>query len=318
MSELDLSALEKDIEQWTYKAVQDASQATDRTQQSKQFKIGVSDLGHCSTYLVKRLQREEPKGEGDYQAAMWGTLIGDGIEQAIKVARPDAIIQSEVSVTLVTDQGTFTVNGHPDVILPEGILLDNKGTANMDVVRKYGFEDRQKKYQRHLYAKGAWEAGLFGDISLDQVLVGNLWHDRSATEKGFYCRLEPFSEEVVREASAWLEEVVYAFKNGVEAPKEPSREFCKGYCEYFDPCRLYDTDVEGLIQDPEMKVAAALYYEGLRKETEGKKQKQNAQKVLLGAEGSTGEYLIRWTQVNEGEVSYHRAAYQKISVTPIK
>lgn len=314
----DFSALEKEIADWTYQAVQDFSQGTERTIQSREFKIGVSDLGHCSTYLVKRLQREEPKGTGDYQAAIYGTWIGDGIEQAIKVARPDAIVQSEVSVTLHTDQGTFTVQGHPDVILPEGILLDNKGTANMDIVRKYGFEDRQKKYQRHLYAKGAWEAGLFGDLPLEEVKVGNLWHDRTAHEKEFYCRLEPFSHDVVREAEAWLEEVVYAYKNDQDAPKEPSREFCKGYCEYFDPCRLYDTDVQGLITDPEQKIAAALYDEGLQMEKQGKALKNKASKTLLGAEGSTGEFLVRWTQVAGGEVVYVRQPYQKISVQRIK
>lgn len=309
---------EQAIAEKVYAAMQDASQSSDRAAQDKDFKVGISSLGHCSELVRRMIARIEPEGEQDWLAAIVGTAVGDWIEtNAIPRVWPDAILQSEVEVTLHGDTGTYVVPGHPDVVIPsEGLVLDNKGTAKMGVVRRAG-PKQQQNYQRHLYGKGAWLAGMFGDLPLDQVRVGNVWHDRSAQEKQLHVQIEPYDENIVQEATRWLDDVVYAYLRGEPARKEPQRAFCEGYCPHFSTCRVDDTDVEGLIDDPEVVTAVDMLQEARAMESEAKRLKNQAQIALKGVSGSTGKYLVRWVVVNGGVVSYNREPYMRLDVRKV-
>jgi hypothetical protein len=109
-----------------YAAMMEASQSSERAEQDKQFQIGVSSIGHCSEYVRRMLKGIEPVGEQDWLAAIVGTAMGEWIEtHAVPRVWPDAITQSEVTVPLVGDTGTYNVMGHPDVVVPsEGLVLD--------------------------------------------------------------------------------------------------------------------------------------------------------------------------------------------------
>lgn len=228
-----LATTEQSLAAEFYSAVQEWSSNTERSQQASDRRIGVSDIGHCSEYVRRILIEEEPSQEPDKLAAFLGTWIGAGVEQAILAKRPDAMIQSEVTVELDTDQGSFVITGHPDVVLPsDGILLDVKTAYTLTSITSYSVfeENLQKKFQRHLYGYGCFQAGMFGDLAIEEILVGNMWVDRSGQDHEFEVRLEPLSLDVIEEAKQWLSEVVYNYKAGTEAPREPHRTFCENWC----------------------------------------------------------------------------------------
>lgn len=305
-----------------YEAVNAWSEGTERTQQDANFVIGVSNIGHCSEKVRRMLNREPMVKKTDKLAAFNGTWIGEGIEQAVKVKWPTAIIQSSISLELHTDQGDFVIDGHPDIILPEDkVLLDVKSSDGLAKITAYRtFEkDLQKRFQRHGYGYAAWKDGLFGDVAAEDVLVGNLWVDRGGTDHEFLVRLEPLDVNVIAEMEEWISNVVYAFVNKIEAPKEPSRSFCVNWCEYFDTCRALDTDVEGLIEDPDADLAAALYQQGMALEKEGKRLKDQAKADLRGVNGSTGNYVIRWVEVGESIIpEQHRRGYSRLDLSKVK
>ena len=235
---------------------------------------------------------------------------------------PKLLIQSEVSVTLDTDQGSFTITGHPDIVdVEEAIVLDCKTVNLLVSVTSYStFETNlQKQFQRHLYGYGCWMQGMFGDIPMEDVKVGNLWVDRSGTDKEFYVRLEPLSQAVLDHAKDWLSSVVYAYKTGSEAAREPQRTFCENWCEFFGPCRGADTDVEGLITDERQLRAVDVYKEGSKMISDGKKLQTQAKDELATAEGSTGEWVVRWIEVGPSEVpATTRRGHRKLSITKAK
>jgi len=316
-SETELAAVEQRLAKDLYAAVQHATNFSVRSMQSKEFKVGISDLGYCSERTRRMLDQQVPE-DTDMLAAFIGTALGDHIEQAAMVRWPNAIRQATVTLTLEGDQRSYEVSGHPDLILPdEGMLVDFKTKFGLDVVRKTG-PSQQQQFQRHCYAKGAWEAGFFGDLPLEDVLVANAWMDRSGREKEFHVHVEPFDQGMVDAAAQWLDDVVYAFLHQEEARKEPPREVCAATCGFYGVCRAYDTDVEGLIRDPDMLAAVDLYRQGTRMMSDGKSLQSQAKQVLKGVEGSTGEFTVRWTHVNETVIPEQtRAGYEKLEVRPI-
>lgn len=310
---------EQAIADAVYAAMMEANTTTERAEQDREFKIGASSLGHCSELTRRMLAGIEPEGEQDWMAAILGTAMGDWIEHnAIPRVWPDAILQAEVITPLVSGERTYQVPGHPDVILPaEGLVLDNKGTGTIEIVRRNG-PKQQQQFQRHIYAKGAWLAGMFPDHKLEDIRVGNIWHDRTAKEKGLHVQIEPYSEDVISEATEWLDEVVYAYLQGEEARKEPHYGFCEGYCPHFNDCRLGETDVEGLIVEEDAKVAVSLVLEARELEARAKRLKNQAQIALNGIQGSTGDYTVRWVHVNGSNVSFTRDPYMKLDIRPVK
>lgn len=291
---------------------------SDRSQQAQEFRVGVSDLGFCSERLRRFLDRQVPD-EIDMLPAFHGTWLGEGIEQAVAVAFPEAIIQSEVTITLKGEHNVYEVPGHPDIIFPEGILLDVKSSNGLSIPARNGMDDRAKRFQRHCYAYAAFHEGLFDEsVELYDIVVGNVWVDRSADERRLLVKTEPFDLAVIREAEEWLDDVVYAWQNKEEARKEPPREMCQVACGFFRVCRAHDTDVSGLLTDPNVLDAVTLYKEGSALMAEGKRKQKEAKSVLKDISGSTGEFAVRWVDVPPFKVEAHeRAGYTKLSLSKL-
>jgi len=306
--------IEKALSTEVYQAIQNYSRHDERGQQTADYRAGISDLGFCSERLRRMLAQMDPE-DSDLLAAFIGTAMGDHVERALAIAWPTAIIQPSVTVTLIGEVATYEVPGHPDVVKPEGLLIDVKTSRGLEVARRQG-PSRQQQYQRHCYALGAFEAGLFDDdITLDDVKVANVWLDRAADEKEAFSHVESFDIEIVQEAAEWLDEVVYAFTHEQAARKEPAREVCKAVCGFFETCRALDTDVEGLLTDDTILMAIEMYEEGKALESRGRKLKDQAKGNLpLTASGSTGKHQLRWVWVNESEVHYTRRGYNKLDV----
>lgn len=299
-----------------YAAIQDASTFSERSQQSADFRLGISDLGFCSE-RVRRMIAGIPEPVTDKLAAFIGTAIGDHVEQAIIKRYPNAIQQASVSVNLSGDGGDYVVSGHPDVVFPHGLLLDVKTTRGLGVVRRTG-PSQQQQFQRHLYARGAHEKHLFSpDVALDDVKVANVWIDRAADEHTVYVHMEPWSADVVTQATFWLDDVVYAYLHGEAARKEPPREVCFAVCGHAPDCRARDTDVEGLLTDDEILAAVDLYREGIAMVKQGEKLKNEGKAYLTGVSGSTGKYSVRWVHVNGSHVEFDRQPYERLDIKPL-
>jgi hypothetical protein len=300
-----------------YTAINHASAASPRSLQAAGHRIGVSDTGYCSEKVRRHLLglKEEPT---DKLAAFIGTALGEHIEQAYIAMFPRWLAQSEVSVTLVGDLGTFVLDGHPDLIDPAGTVVDVKTTRSLALVRRTG-PSQQQQFQRHLYALGAHRAGLFNPgVELRDVTVANVWIDRSADEHVAHVQAELFDQRVVEMATTWLDDVTYAYVHGEPARKEPARETCFAYCGFAADCRGGDISVQGLIDDPEQRSAVEMYREGIELEKQAKRLKDGAKAALTGVTGSTGHYTVKWVKVAGAHIEFDRAPSERLDIRPVR
>lgn len=321
VSEDGMDPEEANMASTIYAAMMRSMHESDRSQQAQEFRVGVSDLGYCSERLRRFLDRQVPD-EIDMLPAFHGTWLGEGIERAIKAAYPKATIQAEVTLNLTGQTTQYSIPGHVDVLFPdEGVLLDVKSAFGLDVAARTGMEDQGKKFQRHGYGYAAWESGMFSDdVAFEDVRVGNIWVDRSAKERRLLVKTERLSRDVIENATSWLDDVVYAWQNGEEAMKEPAREVCATTCGFYVRCRLYDTDVSGLIEDPKHRAAAQLAREATQLRSKANKMSDEAKAILAGVSGATPEKLmIRWTHVPATKIEEHeRRGYDKLEVKEMK
>lgn len=310
-----MNADEADLADLVDSAIIEFDRARPRSQQTSNFVVGMSELGFCSERTRRMLAGITPDPT-DNLAAFVGTAIGDYVERAVFRAYPGVLRDAVVSTKLRTDQRTYTLTGHPDLVFPWGIV-DVKTTAGLAAVRRLG-PSQQQQFQRHGYALGAHEAGFF-TRPLAEVQVANVWFDRSANENKCHVQMETYNPEVVAEAGRWLDEVVYAYINSDEAMKEPPRNMCERVCGHFRTCRALDTDVEGLIDDEPTLMAVEMYQEGLELERAGAALKEEARPMLKGVAGSTGEWLVRWVHVEGGPVAariqepYDRLSFSRLN-----
>lgn len=298
-----------------YEAIQRHTNFSTRSRQSKEFKVGISDLGFCSERTRRMLNQQVPD-DRDMLPAWIGTALGDHAEQAVLEMWPHAIRQAEVTVRLVGERGAYNVSGHPDLIVDDK-LIDVKTTRGLSIARRKG-PSQQQQFQRHCYAVGAWNGGFFGDLPLEQVKVANVWIDRAGDDRELYVHMEAFDPKVVEAAGWWLDDVIYAYVHGEEARKEPPRELCEKACGFYATCRALDTDVEGLLTDDTVLAAVDMYREGVDMLREGSRLKDQAKAHLTDVRGSTGEYTVRWVHINGGRVEYDREGYDRLDVRRIK
>ena len=300
-----------------YEAIMRSSLDSTRSQQAKEFRVGVSDLGYCSERTRRMLTQEVPE-DTDVLAAFIGTAIGDHVERACLAIWPDAIGQQSVTCVLHGDQGDYNVNGHPDLIRRRGLVIDFKTARGLEIVSRKG-PDSQQQFQRHCYAKGCFDGGLFDDdVTLDDVWVANVWIDRAADDKRVHVHMEKYDPLIVQAAAEWLDDVIYAYIHDQEARKEPPREVCYATCGYYGTCRALDTDVSGLLTDPTVVTAAEVYREGLDLVRAGERLKDQGKANLTGVSGSTGKFSVRWVHVNGSSVAYDRAPYERLDVKELK
>lgn len=313
----EMSTEEAGIAAGIYAAVMSYSRYSERALQAAEYQVGVSDLGYCSERTRRMLGQEVPD-DSDLLPAFLGTAIGDHMEKAIaEYLWPEAILQASVTVPLRGFDRTYNVPGHPDVIRPDWGVLDGKTSRGLSLPRRLG-ASQQQRFQRHLYCAGAAEAGLL-TIPLGQAMVGNYWLDRAGDDRECHVEIEPYDPQVVQDAASWLDDVVHAYVSESEARKEPPREVCQVTCGFFATCRLYDTDVTGLLTDEQVLAALDQYQEGLATEKAGKRLKDQAKPALVGIDGSDGKVMLRWIHVNSAEMSaYTRKGYDRIQITKLK
>jgi hypothetical protein len=258
----------------------------------------------------------------DKTAAFFGTVAGAAIEAQLQIDHPDWLFQQDLFFPLPSGGGT---DAHPDIIIPftaqdigagfyQGIL-DGKSKAELETIRKTG-PSQQQIYQIHGYAKAAIEAGLLDPDH--PIIVGDVFFDRSGKDVIPYAVMHLYSEDVITFIDEWVNDVKYAVMHNEDASRDMPREWCWSYCEYATACRGHDTDVEGLLEDPDIIAAVAMYQEAAELKRQVRKKEAAYKRTLEGVSGSTGTHNIRWTTVEPVQVKAGtRSGYRKLSITRV-
>lgn len=287
---------------------------TARGKDKAEHKIGVSDIGVCREYVRWMTVEQEPTDDPPNYKAFIGSWLGDGVEEAVAAVYPTARRNVEITVTLPS--GASYV-GHPDFVLPRGVL-DIKTVDGLTGVRRHG-PNFQQQIQRHLYCAGCIQAGLLDEAD---AWVGNIWFDRSGREETPHVSVESYDPGWLIRADEWLDDVIYAVKHGERAYQDMPLEWCQACCEFFTICRgedvVRDRESQGLITDPFLLDYIEAYNEGNELVKQGTKMKDDSRRALAGISGTTGEHVVRWVYVNPSEVPGHtRAGYQKLDIRRI-
>jgi hypothetical protein len=319
---IDLVAVGEAAAQAFYTAIQNASNSTARSMQQQGHMLGVSNLGHCRNYAALMMKQVPFSDKRDKTAAFFGTVAGAAIEAQLKLDHPDWKFQEDLFFPLPSGGGT---DAHPDIVIPfsaqnieagfyQGIL-DGKSKAELETIKKTG-PSQQQIYQIHGYAKAAIEAGLLNPDH--PIIVGDVFFDRSGKDVIPYGVMHLYSEDVITFIDEWVNDVKYAVMHGEDASRDMPREWCWSYCEYATACRGGDTDVEGLIESPDIIAAVEMWEEAKELKAQAKKKETAFKRTLDGVSGSTGTYNIRWTEVGAVEMKAStRSGYKKLSITKV-
>lgn len=243
-------------------------------------------------------------------------------------------------------------DGEEGVVVPEKVYVqgvwDLKSKDKLDVIKKYG-PSRQQVFQVSGYADALTTTLLLmdpatGEVTADPevgipmvdengeptgetvldptkpIWISDVYFDRSGAQDDAYSFGWWFDPQILFDIDDWIHDTKYAVINNTEAMKEKPREWCWSYCEYATLCRGNDTDVEGLIEDPEILASVELYAEGLTLAREGDKRKKVAKLTIPERlSGSTGTHNVRWVEVGPTELADGtvRDGYRKLDIRPI-
>lgn len=291
-----------------------------RSIQSDEGRLGPSDIGFCRQKALLMTKGVEATDSSPKWAAAVGTAIHNYVEAAIKEMFPAWLLGSidNLSVTATLPSGA-TISGHPDiVIVDDNTVLDIKTVDGFAWVRREG-TSQQHKYQRHLYALGCMQAGMF---DLDKpVYVGNVYFDRSGKEQQPLMIVEEFDPTLTDEIDAWITDVIYAVKNNEDASRDIPSAVCERICSHFTACRGGMTMNEGgeIIEDATLLSAVDMYTEARDMEKTAKQMKDEASAVLFGVNGTTGKWQVRWVEVQPSRVeAFDKKGYNRLDIRKVR
>lgn len=297
-------------------AIQDMSAASERSLQSISGQIGVSDVGHCREYVRRTLVGEAFTDPRDQTLSWLGTAIGDHLEEAFIRKFTNARRHVEVTTHLRGRAHEYILTGHPDILLPDGVI-DGKSVNGLETVRRDG-PSLQQEFQLHLYALGAHQMGLFREgLKLEEIWVADVWIDRSGRSKHPYSNPHMLDPMILAQAAEWLDDAAYAFEHKEEASRDKHIEWCADYCERYTACRMGHRDVSGVIAAPHLVSAVKLLKDGRERAKEADQWVDEAKAVLLehvelGQEGLAGTTTdgipvrITWVNGSPKRVGFHR------------
>lgn len=284
-----------------------------RSKQSRDGILGPSDLGFCRQKAALVTKGVERTDEVSIAAAQVGTAIHEYVGKALKQAYPHWFIdEHRITATLPSN---VEISGTPDIIAPDlNAIIDIKTVDGFEWVKRAG-TSQNHKYQRHMYALAAIQNGLLDGTKT--VHVGNLYIDRSGKEAEPLLLIEPMDYGLTNEIDSWIQDVIYAVKNGEDAMRDIAAPVCERICEFFTVCRgaleVHDGGI--FIDDPELLSAVDMYNEARDMEKQAKQMKDEAGAMLAGVNGSTGQWNVRWVEVQPTRVeSFEKKGYMRIDI----
>lgn len=286
---------------------------------SRQTELGVSSVGHCKSDALWRMTGIESTDAPVSRQALHGTALHELWAQARAQGNPRLLLETELSITLPSG---VVLKGHADEIDPdEPSVTDWKSVgsaADLTAQRRLGSSEQQR-FQRHLYYYGAMQAGL---VPAEGV-VRNWWIDRAGQDSKGLVEQEPFSMDVVREADAWLSDVLYAAEHGEESPRDKPYQWCRDFCQFFSHCRTGVQNPDVVITDPEFVAAAELLRDGRMLAKAGADLEDHGKRVLAvfqsNAESddisafTAGDVRFRWTWVNRTGKGYFKVTCEDVA-----
>ncbi len=276
-------------------AVRAFSDNSPRTAQSNAGLIGMSDLGFCRQKALLMMRGIAQSDPNNTAAAQIGTAIHDYYRRAIEQMFPEWIVDSQRVVAKFP--GGYEVPGTPDIIATDyNAIVDIKSMDGFTFIKRLG-PSQSNRYQRHGYALAAIQMGLLDPSK--PVWVANYYVDRSARESEPYFVWEEFDPTLTDEINDWIDDVVYANKTGEDASRDVASSVCVRFCPFFTVCRggLEVFDGNELITDETQVDAARVVYEGRQGIKELEQQVDAGRDVLVGVNGITDEYQVRWVSV---------------------
>ena len=311
---------------WARLAMRHYDDNRPRSLQTKEHRLGVSDIGSCRQYatlLTKQTPFSDAPARG---AAMLGTFIHEGIERVMAAADPEILVGAEVKITLANG---VELTGHPDRIDPgERSITDDKTVAALGDVRRNGPTDQQR-WQVLMYALGAIQGGLLPDDG-QPIIVRIVWWDRSGKEDEPYVWQQTIEsrehlEVELGAAVEWLSDVIYAVKNDEDASRDKPVDWCASSCPFYSMCRLPDLPgVDELITDAEVVRAVESYRAGVALAKEADSLKDAGKAIFDGISGMIrrpdGTMMrLRWITVGAKTIKEHeRSPYRRLDLREVK
>lgn len=191
--EHEMDAFERYAAKVVADSIQNAANGTARSAQAAEYRLGMSNIGHCQQAAVFMIKQTPASDERKKTAAFFGTVAGEAIERQMKLDHPNWLFQAEgifpipsggelgCHVDIVTPYRD-SVDMHEFVArrefaeqreagevegpeLPEAHIQgiwDLKSKDKLDIVKKYG-PSRQQVFQVTGYAKAMTETLLLID-----------------------------------------------------------------------------------------------------------------------------------------------------------
>lgn len=291
---------------------------------SLQAEIGVSSVGHCRSEALYRLQGVDPTNAPTARKALHGTAIHRLHAEARAQLNPQLIIEPELTITMPSG---LKIKGHPDEVDPdEPSVTDLKtldAAGDIEIQRRTGSTEQQR-FQRHLYAYGAIQAGL---VPEEGLIVRNVWVDRAGQQADPLVEQEPFDMAVVIAADAWITDLLYAAEHNEEVPRDHHYDWCREFCQFFTHCRAGQQHADFIVSDPAMVLAAEMVHVGREEEKIAKSIAEAARETLAPLQQSAendvaafeaGDWRIRWQWINtpgKGRPGYWKLGVEKIQAS---
>ena len=288
-----------------------------RSVQARSGQIGPSSLGFCRQHALLTMQDVAATDADDTWAAVLGTLIGAGIEDAVSLAKPGWSYQVPLSCTLKRgNQGVqATISGHADIVDPDtNTVWDVKTKDGFGWVRREPWSQNYL-FQTWVYVQAALQAGI---LDKDRpAYQGLIYVDRSGGESRPFVTVREWLPSVEDEIVDWVDDVIYAHIHGEDAQRDIPAPVCERICEKFTACRggLPDKGALGVYEDPFLIDSVRAYRQAVTDEKEAKQLKDAARANLAGVEGIVDGMQVRWTHVDSTFVpGYEKHGFDRIDV----
>lgn len=268
---------------------------SERSQQAESGILGPSDLV-CRERARRVTVGSVPDRESASLAAILGTHLHKGIQEARAAVNPQLLHEVEVRITLPSGA---QITGHADEVDPvENSVTDFKTVADLGYRERIGPDENHVR-QVHLYALGLVQEGILEP----NPIVRLAYIDRSGRREEPVVYEMPFDDTNIAYSDAFIEDIIYAVRNGEEAAKDWPREMCRRFCQFYFSCRTDDVPAEPITGDA--ATAARVYAEANEAIKAHNTVKEGARENLLGVEGITEDgIVVRWTEIiNDNGVS---------------
>lgn len=157
-------------------SIQNAANGTERSAQAAEFRLGMSNIGHCQQAAVFMIKQTPPSDERKKTAAFFGTVAGEAIERQMKLDHPGWLFQAE---------GIFPIPSGGELGCHVDIVVPDRGSVS---------PDRFLSQRRFVAAKA--EGEVEGPEEREEVHVQGIWDLKSKDKLDIIKKYGPSKQQV--------------------------------------------------------------------------------------------------------------------------